>query len=200
MPSLRGLPAETIIPSVLLTGETAWQYSAAMEMLFCRRCGQRAKHVRDHIYECPEHVLFANSQPACAAIVVNSDGNVVVGVRAIEPFMGAYDLPGGFVDHQETFEECITRELNEELGLAPEDLHAPRFVASGLDEYSFRGEVLPVLTVTFAIHVRAGAVPVAADDLASLVEIAPADIDLNRFCFPSARAALTKFLPQLVTA
>lgn len=163
-------------------------------MTFCRRCGEPTTHVADHIYRCSQHTLFANSQPACAALVWDDQGRLVVGVRAIEPFCGSYDLPGGFVDHQETFEECIVRELREELSVHPADLGELTYVASGLDAYPFAGETLPVLTVTFAVHLRPGARPQAADDLAELAFLPIADIDLEKFCFPSAHAAVRKAL------
>lgn len=163
-------------------------------MTFCRRCGEPTTHVADHIYRCSQHTLFANSQPACAALVWDDQGRLVVGVRAIEPFCGSYDLPGGFVDHQETFEECLTRELHEELGISAHDIDQLTYLTSGLDEYPFNGETLPVLTVTFSVHLRPGAEPKAADDLAELAFLHADDVDRTRFCFPSAQAALAKAL------
>ena len=39
--------------------------------------------------------------------------------RGNEPYKGCWALPGGFMDMDETLEQCALRELNEETGLTP---------------------------------------------------------------------------------
>lgn len=44
-------------------------------------------------------------------------GKVLLVKRAIYPFFGSWELPGGHVDYGETVEKAIQREMREELGI-----------------------------------------------------------------------------------
>ncbi|MDQ0124245.1 8-oxo-dGTP diphosphatase [Pseudomonas lini] len=53
-----------------------------------------------------------------AAAVVHLDGKVLITRRAPgEKLAGMWEFPGGKLEHLETPEDCITRELREELGV-----------------------------------------------------------------------------------
>jgi len=60
---------------------------------------------------------YFNSSAAVACFLKDNKGDLLLAVRANEPSKGTYDLPGGFVDMDETGEEAIVRELKEETGL-----------------------------------------------------------------------------------
>jgi len=53
----------------------------------------------------------------CADMVLVCSGNVLLIERKFAPGKGVYALPGGFVNRNETFEECAIRELFEETGI-----------------------------------------------------------------------------------
>lgn len=58
--------------------------------------------------------------PYCVAIIKNKDGDILIGQHPNlerKPYPGYWDLPGGKLEDGETPEECIKREINEELGV-----------------------------------------------------------------------------------
>jgi 8-oxo-dGTP diphosphatase len=84
--------------------------------------------------------------------------------RKKDPFAGAWALPGGFIEMDETLEESARRELREETGLAAGDLvEIGTFGDPGRDP---RGRTI---TVAYLARVNLRQVkPVAADDAADV--------------------------------
>lgn len=53
-----------------------------------------------------------------AAAIVHLDGKILITRRAPgEKLAGMWEFPGGKIEHEETPQECIIRELREELGV-----------------------------------------------------------------------------------
>lgn len=67
---------------------------------------------------------YANPRPAAAVLVERpaDAGQVEILLlrRAVEPGFGAWDLPAGYLDPHESFEQAAVRETREESGLAVE--------------------------------------------------------------------------------
>ena len=57
----------------------------------------------------------SNAKPTGSALVVR-EGRVPLVRRAIEPARGAWDIPGGFLEHDEHPEAGAVRELQEGTG------------------------------------------------------------------------------------
>jgi len=63
-------------------------------------------------------IHYINPRPVAGTIPVRvSDGHVLLTRRAIEPRIGSWVFPGGFMDVGETAEEAATRETLEEANL-----------------------------------------------------------------------------------
>jgi ADP-ribose pyrophosphatase YjhB (NUDIX family) len=65
---------------------------------------------------------FLNPAPVAVVLVPVDDGVLVVR-RDIPPQKGALALPGGFIDHGESWQSAASRELREETGIAIDERH-----------------------------------------------------------------------------
>lgn len=151
-----------------------------MEMNFCRRCGTPLTHLQNHVYECEnKHILFANASPSTGIFFVTNDNQVLLSVRGIEPHKGALDAFGGFCDGAETLESAVVRELEEELGLRPSDYTQPEYLTSGLGNYPYKNETLPVLSNFFWARLLTEDFQ-PQDDVAEVVTYPLAEVPLEK--------------------
>ena len=60
--------------------------------------------------------IWSDPKIACAAIVP-MDGGIVIIQRAIEPAVGKWSFPSGYVNRGEKIEHAVEREVREECGL-----------------------------------------------------------------------------------
>ena len=96
---------------------------------FCMHCGgELATHMppgdtlaRLVCEECG-FVHYLNPRPVAGTIPVREDGRLLLVRRAIEPRLGYWVFPGGFMDVGETAEEAAARETREEANLEVEAL------------------------------------------------------------------------------
>ena len=90
-------------------GELAAGYPRgdSQERLVCRSCG---------------FVHYLNPRPVAGTIPVRADGSLLLVRRAIEPRLGYWVFPGGFIDVGETAKEAAARETREEALLEVEAL------------------------------------------------------------------------------
>ena len=59
----------------------------------------------------------------CIVITKEVNAKVLLIQRAYEPYKGCWAFPGGFLNMDETIEQCAIRELEEETGLKVYDVH-----------------------------------------------------------------------------
>ncbi len=73
---------------------------------------------------CPDCgcVLFENPTPGAAGLVLDEERRVLMVRRAISPFKGAWALPAGFQNLDESPIDAVTREVHEETGIEIEAL------------------------------------------------------------------------------
>ncbi len=91
------------------------------DIRFCHRCGhelsekQIENRVRPHCVSCGFVVYL---DPKIAAVVLVADGaGLLLVQRGIEPAMGRWSFPSGYVDRGEAIEDAAVREVKEETGL-----------------------------------------------------------------------------------
>ncbi|MBW1899291.1 MAG: NUDIX hydrolase [Deltaproteobacteria bacterium] len=89
---------------------------------FCHYCGNRLidKHiegrVRRYCNKCLEP-MYENPVPATCVVVADKHNNIWLVKRSVEPKVGYWCLPGGFMELGETPEQAALRELKEETNI-----------------------------------------------------------------------------------
>jgi ADP-ribose pyrophosphatase YjhB (NUDIX family) len=150
------------------------------ERLLCPACGL---------------VLYENPAPTAGAIVEDGDGRLMLVRRAIEPFKGKWDVPGGFIKPGEDGEDALRRELDEELGV---EVGVGAAVAVIADTYGADG--VPTLNIFYLARIVRGQ-PRPADDVAEVAWFRPGELPPpSEIAFPCVRELLARRRPGLSQA
>ena len=104
---------------------------------------------------------------------------------------GTLDLPGGFVDMDETVEEGMRREIQEETGI-----HATKmeYLFSFPNQYLYSGITVHTIDMDFLVRVPAETRARAADDAAECMWIPIRHLHPKEFGLTSIRRAVERFL------
>ncbi|MCX7846799.1 MAG: NUDIX domain-containing protein [bacterium] len=158
---------------------------------FCPRCGQHTfAPRRPGLLVCSSCALHfhVNAAAAVAAVIFNRHGQLLLLERLHEPARGLLDLPGGFVDHMETAEEALRREVMEETGLT---LARVAFLCSFPNRYDYRGIRYHTLDLFFTCTPQEGSVPHPADETAAVTWRALDTLRPAELAFESVRRVIT---------
>ncbi|WP_025880939.1 NUDIX domain-containing protein [Segatella baroniae] len=160
----------------------------------CPLCGSRRFVIHNeksrHCDDCGL-TYYANPSAATVALIVNDRGEMLVARRKKEPARGTLDLPGGFVDMEETAEEGVRREVKEETGL---DVVASEFLFSLPNIYPYSGVDVHTLDLFFRCKVADANHATAMDDVAETFWLPIDRIDPDDFGLRSIRQGVIRLL------
>ena len=167
---------------------------------YCPRCGQKGlEHVHGRAIHCPSCDLtyFHNVASAVACFVLDEAGRLLTVRRARDPEKGTLDLPGGFVDPEETVDDAVRRELREETGLEATEV---RLLFSIPNVYPYSGVDVYTADLFYLTRVKSFDGATAMDDAGELVIVDPADLRPEAFGLRSIRAAVERIVadPKLI--
>ncbi len=118
------------------------------------------------------------------AIITDSDGKILIGQRPEgKDLAGLWEFPGGKQENGETIEQCIVREIKEELDV---DCYVGDFLLSVTKNYShgefklmvYRAKILNPQNLQALVHQKL--LWVTPDELSSY-QFPPADVDIINF-------------------
>ena len=163
---------------------------------YCVRCGSvlETRVIEGRELEAcanDDFVLWRDPKVA-SAVVVEVDGGVVLGRRAIEPGYGLWCLPGGFVNDHEHPADAAIRECMEEISAAVEltslicVYHVPKRDAPSMVGIAYRARLVD------GAELSAGS---------EMLEVRVFTLDsLPPLAFPSHRQVLDEFLKSQAPA
>jgi ADP-ribose pyrophosphatase YjhB (NUDIX family) len=169
---VRVCPANVIQP--------AW-FEGGLEGFWSPVLNFRFGHCQLHCTACG-HVHYRNAKP-CAGALVARDGRLLLVKRAIQPFLGYWDIPGGFLEEDEHPETGAIREALEETGLK---VRLTDLFGFYVDRYGDEGDYC--LNIYFLAEVVGGQER-PADDAAELAWFAPNELP-EQIAFDHAREVL----------
>ena len=143
-----------------------------VERKVCTRCG---------------FVLFPGPKLVAGCFVVDS-GRVLLIRRGIEPALGKWTFPGGYVDFGENSADAAVRETLEEVGMR---------VKLGALLGVFTDLTAPALTVVVYLAEPGDEAPAISDEASETRYFAPDDIPWHDLAFPTTADALTAWVASV---
>lgn len=161
-----------------------------MEYRFCPRCGGRLepktikeKEPKRLVCEACSFIFYLDPK-VVAGTIFTLDSGVVLLRRGVEPALGKWVFPGGYVDRGESVADAALRETKEESNV---DVR----LCSLLGVYSYTRS--PNVIVVYAAEAVGGEL-MAADETVEARSFALEAIPWDKLAFPSTKDALKDYL------
>lgn len=161
---------------------------------FCPACGSSRFEINNFKSKrCSAcgFTYYANPSSATVAFILNEKNELLVVRRKNEPAKGTLDLPGGFVDMDETGEEGVAREVKEETGL---EVTSATYQFCIPNLYLYSGFLVHTLDMFYLVTVKDLTHVEAMDDAEESYWIPLKDIHPEEFGLGSIRQGVSKFL------
>lgn len=169
---------------------------------FCPHCASENFQFENlRRFECLDcGFVYFHNVAAAVAVIIEKNDQLLFTVRNREPKLGFLDLPGGFVDPDESAEETCARELKEELNLnlEPSDF---RYFRSQPNDYLYKG--IPYKTEDLIYTAKLPDVVDFKLEESEILAIRWVDkkaVDLEEIGFDSLRKAVEIYLNQSESA
>ncbi len=161
---------------------------------YCPVCGSNRFEINNiKSKKCKDcgFTYYANPSSATVAFILNEKEELLVVRRKNEPAKGTLDLPGGFVDMDETGEEGVAREVMEETGLKATEVNY-QFSIPNL--YLYSDFMVHTLDMFYIVKVEDLSHVEAMDDAEESLWIPLNQLHPEEFGLGSIRQGVEKFL------
>jgi len=160
---------------------------------YCPNCAAPAsKFIDGKKFLCEEcgFQIYHNTAAAVAVLLEWEDQYVLL-KRGREPGRGMMDLPGGFVDPDESAEDACRREIREELGIEIKDLH---YLASHHNTYPYKGITYKTCDLFFRAKCCTADFVRQESEIEEISLIDKGQLPVEDFAFESIKTLLKKIV------
>jgi mutator protein MutT len=167
---------------------------------YCPKCGSNRFEIKNNkAKQCADcgFVYYFNPSSATVALILNRENELLVCRRAKDPQKGKLDLPGGFIDCNETGEEGVAREVKEETGLK---VMNASYLFSLPNIYPYSGFTVQTLDMFYRCEVENTNLISAMDDVSACFFVPLQDVHPEQFGLLSIRRGLAKFLKLILVS
>ena len=161
---------------------------------YCPKCGSpRFDENNMKSKRCADcgFVYYFNSCAATVAFILNEKKELLVCKRGKEPKKGTLDLPGGFIDMDETGEQGVIREIKEETGL---EVTTTEYLFSLPNTYLYSGFLVHTLDLFFLCETVSYKHLLAMDDVEACFWQPLEQVNPQEFGLDSVREGVIRFL------
>jgi 8-oxo-dGTP diphosphatase len=163
-----------------------------IEYSFCPKCGGRldkrivkASEPKRLVCQACSFIFYQDPKVVAGTIFM-LDGGIVLLKRGVEPEIGKWVFPGGYVDRGESVQNAAIRETKEESQLDVK-------LGPLLSVYSYPGSANVIVVYTAQVI---GGVLTAADESTEAKIFAPKEIPWDELAFASTREALHDYIDK----
>jgi ADP-ribose pyrophosphatase YjhB (NUDIX family) len=158
---------------------------------YCPHCGlQRDGGNEEKQWICQDcGFIYYHNTAAAVAGVIRYQEEIAMTVRKRNPGKGMLDLPGGFVDYNETLEQALSREINEELRIDIAE-NEWRYLFSYPNRYHYAGVEYHTADGFFIHDIKTRPELSTGDDIADVIWLKIVDIKFERIGFESVCNAI----------
>jgi ADP-ribose pyrophosphatase YjhB (NUDIX family) len=133
---------------------------------------------------------YFHNVAAAVGVILEYDRKIVLIKRAKEPSKGKLDLPGGFVDPNESAEEAAIREVKEELKI---EIGEPKYLGSFPNVYKYKGVLYHTCDLFFYCTIDTFPKDFDAEEIMELILTNPLEVPEDEIAFESVKKCLSLF-------
>lgn len=162
---------------------------------YCPSCAKASLIINDEkSLKCSScgWLYYHNTAAAVGGLIIQAE-KLLVCRRACNPGKGLLDIPGGFVDYDETLEIALTREMMEEVNLK---ISNTQYFRSQFNTYQFGVNTYKLVDSYFVCSVDSFDEMAAGDDAEALYWIALNKMPYDEFAFDSVKELLRQFVAE----
>jgi 8-oxo-dGTP pyrophosphatase MutT (NUDIX family) len=124
-----------------------------MNIQFCSNCGSKNLQTKEYGEQCQDcKKEFYNNPKPTVGVVINCQNKFLLAKRGHSPGKGQWAIIADFVDHKETLEEALLREIQEELSIKI-DPNKLKYLGNWNHSYQYKEDNFQTLLAVFGYNI-----------------------------------------------